>query len=240
MSVPLQLHGIVEGNTTRHNAAPPHRLLSLPGFDIIASDYALDPDTSNVPPDELAQAAMAHHHILLAYCADHALLPMRFGTLFSNVHAMRIAMEERAAVYVDALEVLAEHREYTIELLNGAPEHRFPSKAESGRGFLLRSKQLRDKRRSLVTDRQAFARDLALRVAALTDHPLHQGSAKPDKILDVSLLIPHQSVQGLRAIADRATAQAADLGLTLLVRGPWPAYHFDIAANTQEALCHDA
>ena len=236
----LQLHGVAEKGASPAIAAPAHDILPLEGFDAIVSSYTLDTDTAKVSPDDLAGAAMTHHRILLAYCADHALLPSRFGTLFSGPSALRTAMAEHATAYVDALNVLADHREYSIELLVETRPETTPRIADSGRNFLSDRKQLRDRRRSLVQDRQSFARALCDKAASLSDHAVCLGAAKPEKLLDANLLLPTRALQELRTLAECAEAEAAALGLTLVLRGPWPAYHFDPSAQSAKAQCHDA
>ena len=236
----LHLHGVFAGGSTRRSSAPAHRIIALPAFNALVSDYNLDPDTAKVSPDDLADAAMSHHQILQAYCADHALLPMRFGTVFSGVTALKDAMRRDRTRSVHALHALADLREYSVEVLVSGTAALAPSVPDNGRRFLSDRKRLRDVRRNTSKDRQTFAMDLLQRIELLTTLPLHNGTAKPDKLLDLTALLSAAALETLRRLAADADARATELGLTLRIRGPWPAYHFDPDAMVQEAMCHGA
>ncbi|MEO0745694.1 MAG: GvpL/GvpF family gas vesicle protein [Pseudomonadota bacterium] len=239
-SRPLHLHGIFHGEAAPCSDTPAHRIIALPAFNALVSDYALDPDTAKIPPDDLADAALEHHHILQAFCADHPLLPMRFGTLFSGIPALENAMQRERERYVRALQTLAGHREYSVEVLIGETVPTEPTSSATGRSFLSDRKQLRDLRRNISLDRQTFARDLLHRVGTVTAHPLHSGAPKPDKLLDVTTLLSEVALADLRRIAADADTRAKALGLKLRITGPWPAYHVDPDALLQEAACHGA
>ena len=111
MSGDLQVHGIIEKGAKHQETAPAHWLVSFHDFDALVSASPLCADTANVPHDLLAAAAMDHHRVLLAYCRDFALLPLRFGAVFSGQNALAGTMQRHREGYAEALRVLADQRE---------------------------------------------------------------------------------------------------------------------------------
>lgn len=227
MGKPLQLHGIVSKDASTKPAAPAHRRVAFETFEALISDYALTTDTAEIPPEILSAAAMTHHRILLAYCADHGLLPIRFGTVFSGSSAMKNAVLENVHLYETALHILSDHREYSVHLnIRQAPTEELHT-PKSGRAFLSERQRGRDKRRSLAQKRQSFARCVQDNVAALAFDALRTAAPKPEKVLDVTGLFSPKALDELQWLASSLQSEALELDLSLTINGPWPAYHFD-------------
>ena len=221
----LNLHGVVDRHTPLNTAAPPHRFIALPWCAALVSDYDLDPDTAKVDPDDLAASAMTHHQILLAYCAEYPLLPLRFGTVFSGEAAVIAGLVDQSDSYANALRILSDHREYSVELVSGPPTQPLRPSAETGRGFLLARKGQRDQKRTATQNKQDFAQTLYKRAAGWTSYPLHLNDVKPENLLDISALLTSDGVRHMQDWLARNAEKAAELGLSFRVRGPWPAYH---------------
>lgn len=226
MSGDLHLHGIIEKGASHQESAPAHRIVSFPEFDALVGDYTLGADTAKVPHDQLATAAMKHHRILLAYCRDYALLPFRFGAIFSGPDVLASTMLKQQDGYAEALRALADRREYSIELFVEAAHVAPVARCEDGRTFLKSRRTLRDRRRSMSQDRQAIVDALRTQVTALSAVSPQHGVPKPEKALDMSVLLSPAATQELRDFATGIQDCATALGLKLSIRGPWPAYHF--------------
>ena len=232
----LQLHGLISKGAQKVCKAPAHQIVPMATFDALVSPYALAAASDNASPDILGSAAMMHHRILLAYCADNAVLPMRFGTVFSSQSTLMAAMLEKADAYNDALKLLSKQREFSVQLniSQGDPEP--PSPKENGRAFLSQRQSMRDRRRNQTQHRRAFAQWLCAQLTALSTYPVTSATAKPDRVLDVSVLIPVSRIHELRALASAAYPQAVDLALSLSITGPWPAYNFDTTHMDQSEV----
>lgn len=232
----LQLHGLVERDATQGLPAPRHHIVPCGSFSALVSENTLGIDTAEIPPDVLVQAATAHHDILLAYSENHALLPIRFGTVFSGTTALLNAMEQQHKEYADALRVLSDHREYSLELISTTQPDDPNIPVTTGRSFLKNRLHARAARHSLSQDRQDFAKDLHDRVSVLAIQPSSAGTRKPDSLLKISLLLPKQALSDLRNIAAMAQVGATRLGLSLHIKGPWPAYNFVPTSTEQKAM----
>lgn len=222
----LHVHGVVEKGARHMDNAPPHWIASFHDFDAVVSDYTLCADTANVPQDVLAAAAMDYHQILLAYCRDFTLLPLRFGAVFSGEKALAAAMRRHQKEYAEALATIGDRREYTVELIAKTSEVLPLAPPKSGRAFLSNRKELRDRHQSVSRDRQSFVKELCEQLAAISAMPPHRRMTKQDKALDISVLLSPAATSRLSHMATEIEALAAKLGLCLCIKGPWPAYHF--------------
>lgn len=234
----LQLHGLIEKNAPKKPAAPAHQRVAFDSFDALISPYTLATNTEDVAPDLLSAAALMHHRILLAYCGDHAVLPMRFGSVFSSRSALKAAMAEQAESSLAALRQLGDHREYAVQLIIESGPAKQTAQQTSGRAFLNQRQHLRDRRRDRAQSIRTFAQSLHAELDSLSAQPPHAGPPKPERALDVHVLIPKSDAQRLRALASSVLPRATELGVSLSVTGPWPAYHFDAALMHQSQLAH--
>ena len=236
----IQLHGLVAKNATLPKDAPSHQIVAFETFDALISPYLLPTDIDDLEADVLGAAALNHHHILLGYCAKHALLPMRFGTVFSSPAALGRAMRDKAALYDSALVALENLREYSVHLGKTNTHLEIEPKARDGRAFLNRKQHNRDARRDMAQNQIHFAQMLVAKIEALCAQPVSKATSKPDQLLDVTTLLSPSSLTDLRHLASDVQGRAADLGLSITLKGPWPAYHFDASALEQDRMCHGA
>ena len=228
-----QLHGIIEKGAALSPAGPPHRVVAFEPFDLLVSDYTLGSDTADLPENVLTTAAMTHHEILLAYCSDFAVLPMRFGAVFSGLDALKATVKRQNTFYMDALRVLADHFEYSIQLAVDPTPLKPQPVYTSGRNFLADRLRARDNRLGLSEERQHFIQDFEAKVTAIAAQSPHVGGRNPHNIVDVTALFSKSGVHQLRALASNIAPTFQQLGLSLTIKGPWPAYHF-VASLTDE------
>lgn len=240
ISKTLQLHGIIEKEVTLSKEAPAHQIISLDKFDAIISSYDLGEDTAKTPPDELAAAMLKHHQVLLAYCVDYALLPMRFGSIFSGSDAIGEAMSKQTVSLIRALDTLSNHREYSIELLTEPLPKSPPAQSQTGRAFLNRRMKARNQRRNISADRREFANGVQARVSKLVGKNLGIGASNSEKLLNLTTILSPNDLHLFRELALDIQAEARAFGVSLKVMGPWPAYHFDTFQFENCEQFHDA
>jgi hypothetical protein len=233
------LHGLVPKETPHRAGSPAHNIIGCSDFDALASPAP--PGLDDLPPDMLADLALHHNAVLLAYCTDGPVLPLRFGTAFSSATAAAEHLHHAAAGHLRALRITGTFREYAIRLsvLADPPE---PAQIEpkSGRDFLSRGRQVRDHRRTLADRRTALALQLLSGLRDVSWQIRAAGAPKPDRLLDATLLLPPARLPALIALSGRAGPEATALGLDLHLSGPWPAYSFDPENPPVPDPCHGA
>lgn len=173
---------------------------------------------------------------------EHALglgtvIPMKLFTLFST--------DERALEHVRKMkrsldrvvERISGCEEWGLRILfdearaaRAAAEEARAKKVVSGTSFLLRKKALDDERRSLGARGAAEVDALYDRVAKMVRSA--QRRAAPNRelagrvLLDAVFLVPHASVEKLKATVGASAEKLAEEGFDVTLSGPWPAYSF--------------
>lgn len=227
----LLLHGLVPAQTELRADAPVHQHVPCDGFTALTSTADDLGAIEDLAPDALADLALRHNAILLAYCPDTAVMPMRFGAAFSTTQMARAQLNVAASAHRKSLATLTHLREYTVWLDVAGDPPRSTASPASGRDFLAQKRSSRDLRQALGTHRMAVAQELLTELEQF-GAGLQQASApKPGRLLGAALLIPTKRIDRLTQIATRTEAKAAPLGLALAVTGPWPAYSFDPTAH---------
>ncbi len=153
------LHGLVPRQTRRQAAAPPHDMIECADFVVLASPAPCGLD--DLPPNALAELALRHNAILVAYCTDGPVLPLRFGTALSSAEVAVAHLIPFAGDHRRALQSTETFREYAIRLrLLDDPPQLVLAEPRTGRDFLNMGRLVRDHRRTLAEIRTALARQL--------------------------------------------------------------------------------
>ena len=236
----VQLHGLVPEGTPLQRDAPAHRLLPCDRMLALVSEFPDVGTFESLPPEDLADWALAHNAILSAYCGGSGVLPMRVGTVFSDDAAVRGEIAAGATTFATFLAAMQNLREYTVQLSMtqaGQPET-VAEAARSGRAHLMARRQARDARVTWDRDRQALARDILAELDALATQVEPAGGPRPNRLLDCVALVACDRIDDLRRIARNHHDAAEALGLDLVIAGPWPPYSFDITAWPELELSH--
>jgi len=223
--MPVFLHGLVPPDT-HPQKAPDHRLIDCGQFSALISP--VPDDVAALPPEQLAQLAIHHNAVLVAYCTTSSVLPLRFGAAFSTAEAARTHLQSQSQFHLRALTAVAGLREYTLRLTVTddpvLPERR----PTTGRDFLTRGRDLRDRRKMLADGRIKLVRDLREGLRPICHHVESAGTPKPDRLVDLALLIDGDQVPALTRLVAEVAPQAGPMGLDLRFTGPWPAYSFNL------------
>lgn len=220
------LHGLILPTTLPPADAPAH--LRLACNRVTALITSAPPALRDFGPDQMAEAALTHHALLQAYCQLGPVLPTRFGTLFSAQTRVADHVAKLSDTITNALQILAPLKEYTVRLcVTGTPPlPRAP--VQSGRAFLARGRDQRTARAALA-NRQADLQQTLMRALQALAWQLEPAAApRPDRLLDLALLLPAAAVPDLIACGPRFGAAALAVGLDLRITGPWPAYSFHL------------
>lgn len=220
------LHGLILPDTPRPANAPAHERLACDGMTALIT--SAPPDLRNFGPDQMAEAALAHHALLQDYCQFGPVLPTRFGTLFSAPELVAEHLTKQSQDFRAALETLVSMKEYTVRLSvithPDLPKDPLPS----GRAFLARGRDQKTARAAVAARRAALRQDLTAALQAIAFKIEPAAASRPDRLMDLALLLPADSVPDLTALGPQFGAEAQALCLDLRITGPWPAYSFHL------------
>ncbi|MEM8993634.1 MAG: GvpL/GvpF family gas vesicle protein [Acidobacteriota bacterium] len=184
----------------------------------------------------LLPRAEYHQSVVSAAAEVGALLPVRFGTIFSDRAALEAWVEPRNAALADALESLRGRSEWAIRLLAAdRPSGGDKATAEdSGRSYLLARKSARDAEGQRHRELERAADELEKKLASIFVGITKLGVRNVDKSLRRADGDTRTVVANWSALADRDSEvpltdieeAARALGLDVEMTGPWPPYNF--------------
>ena len=153
----IQLHGLVQAGTGLSGAAPLHEILPCGPINALISTISRPVTPDELTPQEIADLAMRHNAILMAYCDKTTVIPMALGCVFSRKAAVVSELTMHLDRHVQNLDALHGIQEYTVQLkIIGAPKTGHVI-AGSGRAFLQMQRARRTARDNLHQDRRVFA-----------------------------------------------------------------------------------
>jgi len=205
------------------------RALCTPAPDwLVAAGVAPDRSDPDGAEARTVAAALAHDRLLRAALSAGAILPVRFGTLFSGAEALRDALCAGASGHRARLARVAGAVERGLHLAPapgaGDPLRPAPDSA-TGRDFLRSRKGQRDRREGAARARRAWIEAMVEGLADLARETLPRPPRR-DRVLDLALLVPACRDTALAARVEAWAGPAAAVGLTLSLTDPMPPYSF--------------
>ena len=174
-----------------------------------------------------------HDAVVRAVFAGQPVLPLRFGTVFTDETAALGLLADHHDELRDRLDELADHREWGARV--HPPDASGPDELDTG--------GLSGTEYLLMRQRQLSAADVAKRrrdIAAATMHLALAGHAtdstrreRTGVLLDGVYLIPNDRESDFRAEFDRLAGDLDAQGISAELTGPWPPYsftHLELAA----------
>lgn len=178
--------------------------------------------------DATRAALVALDRAMLALAATTTLLPVRFGAVFSDLGALQAAVASEARHWASLLDRAGGAREYHVEIA-GAPEPAVGSPgadrqaASSGREFLSRRRDARNRRAGAQGARAAWCDDLEAALDPLVRARVWRTGSTRDRACLALLAMPGSVPALTAALAPFARPSAPD---ALVLSGPWPLYSF--------------
>ena len=168
-----------------------------------------------VPEEPALDALRMHERVTEALMADRAVLPMRFGTQFSDAGRVRAALAGRREALLEALDRVRGRVELAVRAIQPAADAAAASApaASSGREYL----------RARLRVGQSAA-SLHEQLAALAVTARRWPRRAPDELLRGSYLVEQPEVERFRSAVERLQREHPEAAL--LCTGPWPAYSF--------------
>ena len=193
----------------------------------------------------LAPRACRHQAVLEQVMRLGAVLPARFGTLFSSTASLERFMRRHGAAMGRFLERVEGQEEWAVKgfldqaraeaqwLAHRRSEEPCPSGASPGVAYL-QEQSLRIQAREALDNRLAevcggllhelnpLASEIAPRRLLAHETP----DAAREMVLNWALLLPSSAAADFRGRIERANAEQNPGGLAFEVSGPWPPYSF--------------
>jgi len=231
----LQLHGLVPVDTEIATGGPAHMLLPLGPFAAIVSEYPDDDPANSTEEATLTNWAMAHHTLLTCYTAKGDLLPMRPGAVFTGPTQLLATLDTQKPDLLEKFRQLKGLREYLIEAHLMAFDSAKSPDTQTGTAHLRARRAARNLRHNIGTARNDLLRNVAGRLDDIAMQVTPLGACHADRPFRRAVLVHDMQTAALRALAQDMDAPARDLGLDLVISGPWPAYSFNPDIGLSEA-----
>lgn len=237
---PLLLLGVTRADTVQHTAAPPSPAITVGTLAAIVL-----PSPPNPTPDAANPAPLADASDLLRRWHEHTdLVPVRFGTLFSDQAELARAVHDRTTYFTAALDRLSGREEWALRLV--AHETSFDltppaistaanqQQAHSGRGYLEQRRADFLRREGITPAIDHLLRQALQPLAPMTLDQRLAGPTDttrrllPGRTTAAAAILTRRADRAL--IAERLAQSARELharsGCGAAVTGPWPAFSF--------------
>jgi len=225
--MPVVLHGIIADGAPHPVGVPAHERWSAAGVAGLVTE-APPNLLSDADGMQTMEAGLAHNALLFAYTSVTAVVPVRFGALFSGEPTVADMLQRQATPLRAALKRLGRAREYGVSLwiqpTQAGP--RAQVVAETGRAFLRQKKARQRARHTLAEAQSRFVDGLEVALRGQSRAVHATGRTGAGRLADFATLVASEGETRFRASASHWMAQAAELGLDLRLGGPWPAYSF--------------
>ena len=183
--------------------------------------------TSKVPPIEAN--LWEHEAVVETLMADHAVLPMRFGTMLADEAAVLEALTTRYDEFIAGLNCVRGHVELGLRVLwdddvSLTPDRRVVPSGVSGRDYMLAQlddQRKLDKRREQA---KALAEDIHTTLARQSTRSTRQTLVTPRLLLTAAYLVKREQVEAFRQEVE--TLGSSNPEVRMLCTGPWPPYNF--------------
>lgn len=237
--------GIEEGG--QHLFIPEGPIMAVASAVSLAAFASEALQTHMEDPQWLAEKACRHEAVVEALMASGPVLPMRFGTVFRSLEAVRRMLREYMPRFQHALEFVRGKEEWGVKgvadlgalraaVLRGDPAlvalSSEASTKRAGEAFFLRRK-MEEGASAKAQDREEWLAREAVEtiqraVVELVEHPpLLQETKRGERIvLNLACLVRGGEVEAFLTAVERWNRGHAEEGVRLIASGPWPPYHF--------------
>jgi hypothetical protein len=169
-----------------------------------------------------------HERVIEALMQRHPVLPVRFGTTFSDPGALSAALDDRSAALRASLRTVAGKVELGVRAIReGAPEDD-PSAPEAapttGRDYILNKVREHRRREVGAAEARRALEPLHHELERLSSDARARWSVSPETLLAAAYLVGEDRVQDFRAAVDRAEKESRYV--RIFCTGPWPPYNF--------------
>jgi hypothetical protein len=167
-----------------------------------------------------------HERVIEALMQRHPVLPVRFGTTFSDPGALSAALEDRHPALRGSLEKVAGKVELGVRAIReGAPEDDPAApEATTGRDYILNRVREHRRREAGAAEARRALEPLHHELERLSSEARARWSVSPETLLAAAYLVVEDRVEDFRTAVDRAEKDSRDV--RIFCTGPWPPYNF--------------
>lgn len=215
---------------------------------VVAEDFSAAAPGNRMDDTKWVIASACQHERVIEEAMEAGpVVPVRFGTLFSSMDALRLLMVQQGTPIAGTLNALGDKQEWSVKGFVDPVTARAwlivadPALAEAWRR-LPESPGARyfQEKRVHAQAHEAFARWRAIVAEEVREHlgpcavaatlldlqDRRVSGREADMVLNVALLVERDRVAEMRTLVKAAATAYTGAGLTLDVSGPWPPYNF--------------
>jgi hypothetical protein len=169
-----------------------------------------------------------HERVIEALMQRHPVLPVRFGTTFSNPGALSAALDERRAALRVSLQKVAGKVELGVRAIREGSHEDDPGAIETtpttGRDYILGRVREHRRREAGAAEARRTLEPLHHELEGLSSDARARWSVSPETLLAAAYLVDEDRVEDFRTAVDRAEKESPDV--RIFCTGPWPPYNF--------------
>jgi hypothetical protein len=169
-----------------------------------------------------------HERVIEALMERHTVLPVRFGTTFSDPGALSTALDDRRSALRASLQKVAGKVELGVRVIGEGLLEDDPVGRETtpttGRDYILGRVREHSRRAAGAAEARRTLEPLHRELEHLSSDARARWSVSPETLLAAAYLVDEERVEDFRAAVDRAEKQRRDV--RIFCTGPWPPYNF--------------
>lgn len=183
-------------------------------------------------PGWLEEKVRAHEAVLEDVLARTAVVPMRFGSIFSSADHLRQMLSEHAGTFRDGLARVAGRAEWGVKVhcdgarLTASLAGATPA-GGSGRGYLMQKKAQLDAARRAADAAAAIAAQAHEALAEVADEAVAAANRGPEVLNGAYLVRETDRDAFMNRVGE--LQQHHEQAFLFEVTGPWPPYNFTAA-----------
>lgn len=220
----LHLHGIVSAYATPVQTSHAHVLLRCGSVSALVSNAPAALPRFDRCLEKNTDCAAAHRRILQAYCRQNTVIPLNAGMQYPSTDAVCRAVHLKEQEYFESLTALNGMKEFVLRIAvgqhrtNQRPLGSFVTDRGANDGHSQNSNpQLEHDRYELMRSSLKLLTHYAMQVEPA-------GPPKQGQLLDCVALMREPEISLLRRMIHDLHTPARDLGLDIVLSGPFPPY----------------
>jgi hypothetical protein len=233
----LYTFAVLDGGSVDDAELAPRRLVAVGPIAAVVENVAVEEfegenlERNLADRDWLERMVRHHEAVIESLLGGRAVVPMRFGSIFSTEAGLRSMLEENATAFIGMLDRVRGRTEWGVRvnadreaMVRGlAPA---PTAAGSGGDYLRRRKAEMKADEEVGAEAARIAREVheALVERAEDGVVLQPRVPDPQTLITSAYLVPFSDQDAFLASAKELDAKYE--GISLDVTGPWPPYSF--------------
>jgi Gas vesicle synthesis protein GvpL/GvpF len=221
----------------------------------VVTEGELTAVVSRVPADEFAEdelrahlndmtwvesVALAHERVLDALCRQTTVIPMRLCTVYKTEGGVREMLRRESDALLETLRNLEGKVEWGVKVFferrsasRSATREQPSREGASGAEYMDHRRRERDRGRQLDEQIEVAVAEIHERLDSLSEESTLNQPQRPEvsahpgeMVLNGAYLVQRENESAFHEQAAVLESRFADIGIELVLTGPWPAYNF--------------